>query len=96
MPPGCEPAWRHWQVASVRGRFSADVLADWFVSLTGSVLILFSAFCFMAAVWRELEAGRIAPRPELHRLPTWLLLSVNGFLVLVAVAALVSVWLISV
>jgi putative membrane protein len=74
----------------------ANVLADWFVSLTSSVLILFSAFCFMAAVWRELRPGASPPEPDLRRLPTWLLLSVNGFLVLVAIAALVSVWLISV
>ena len=38
------------------------VLPEWGVVLTGSVLVLFSAACFAAAVWRELfpaEQARI-------------------------------------
>lgn len=59
-------------------------------ALTGSVLVLFSAFCFVAAVWRELTA--IAPAPDLRRLPTALLMAVDAFLVLVALAVLVGIW----
>src|ERR1700761_5111534 len=29
------------------------IIPDWLVDLTGSMLILFSTFCFFAAVWRE-------------------------------------------
>lgn len=69
-----------------------QVLAGWIVALTGSVLILFSAFCFFAAVWREFGAAPISPRPTPRRLPRVLLISVNGFLMLVALAALIGVW----
>jgi putative membrane protein len=71
-----------------------DVVAPWLASATGSVLILFSAFCFFAGVWRELDPGAPPPRPDIRRLPPWLLIGVNGFLALVSLAALVGVWLI--
>jgi putative membrane protein len=71
-----------------------DVVHPWLASATGSVLILFSAFCFFAGVWRELDSGAPPPRPDIRRLPPWLLISVNGFLVLVSLAALVGIWLV--
>lgn len=71
-----------------------DVVDPWLASTTGSLLILFSAFCFVAAVWRELDAGAPPPRPDIRRLPRWLLVGVNGFLVLVALAALVGIWVV--
>lgn len=70
-----------------------DVVHPALAAATGSVLILFSAFCFVAAVWRELWSGAPPPVPDIRRLPQPLLLAVNGFLVLVALAALVGVWL---
>jgi len=71
----------------------ADVLPGWFGSLTGSMLIIFSGFCFVAAVWREL--ARISPphAPDIRRLPPSILIGLNGFLVLVALAALAGIWL---
>ncbi|MGN2254932.1 YidH family protein [Frateuria sp. GZRe12] len=71
-----------------------DVVDPWLASATGSVLILFSGFCFLAGVWRELDPGAPPPRPDIRRLPPWLLVSVNGFLVLVALAALVGIWVV--
>ncbi len=62
------------------------------VVLTGSVLVLFSAACFAAAVWRELWPDINAPRPEVRRLPRPVLLVLNGFPMLVALAALFGVW----
>lgn len=62
------------------------------VSLAGSVLVSFSAFCFAAAVWRQMQPGIKRPRPETPRLSPLLLVTVNGFLVLVALAALVGLW----
>jgi putative membrane protein len=59
---------------------------------TGSVLVLFSAFCFGAAVWRHLYPGVPPPRIDVSRLPPWILIAVNGFLALVALAALVGIW----
>jgi len=91
-------AWVRTGLASLASGVGAralleDVLPIWFAGLTSSVLIVFSAFCFMAAVWRQLKPGASPPQPELQRLPTWLLLGINGFLVLVALAALLSVWI---
>lgn len=71
-----------------------DVVVPWLASATGSVLILFSAFCFLAGVWRELYTGAPPPRPDIHRLPPWLLVAINGFLMLVALAALIGVWIV--
>jgi putative membrane protein len=68
------------------------LLPDWLIVLTGSVLVLFSAFCFAAAVWRHLYPGPPPPRPDARRIPSVLLVAVNGFLVLVTLAALVGIW----
>jgi putative membrane protein len=68
------------------------VVPSLLIDATGSILILFSAFCFTAAVWRDLQTSTRPPVPEIRRLPTWLLVAINAFLVLVAVAALVGVW----
>ena len=68
------------------------VLPAWVVVLTGSVLVAFAAFCFAAAVWRELYPGTPPPRPDVRRLPRTLLFALNGFLALVALAALLGVW----
>jgi putative membrane protein len=71
-----------------------DVVDPWLGSATGSVLILFSALCFVAGVWRELDPGAPPPRPDIRRLPPWLLIGVNGFLFLVSLAALVGIWVV--
>lgn len=68
------------------------VLPDWVVAVTGSVLVVFAAFCFGAAVWRELFAGAPPPQPDVRRLPGPLLFALNGFLAVVALAALLGVW----
>ena len=63
------------------------VLPEWLVVLTGSVLVAFAA-----AVWREVYPGTPPPRPDVRRLPRALLFALNGFLALVALAALLGVW----
>jgi putative membrane protein len=69
-----------------------DVVPDALMWATGSVLVLFSAFCFVAAVWRQML--RVAPpRPDTPRLPPWLLILVNALLLVTAVAALIGIWL---
>jgi putative membrane protein len=70
----------------------SNVLPGWLIGLTGSVLVLFSGFCFAAAVWRQLDPGPPPPAPDTRQLPRALLLLVNGFLVLVALASLVGIW----
>ncbi len=68
------------------------VLPEWGVVLTGSVLVLFSAACFAAAVWRELRPMKPPPEPEVPRIPRAVLLGLNGFLVMVSLTALFGVW----
>jgi putative membrane protein len=89
-------AWVRTGLAALAAGIGARALLDrlvpdWLIIATGSMLILFGGFCFFAAVWREM--GRIAPQPETPRLPPWLLLAVNGFLMLVSLAALIGIWL---
>ena len=68
------------------------MLLEWIVVLTGLVLAALATFCFVAAVWRELFLGAPPPRPDLRRLPRVLLVALNGFLALVALAVLFGIW----
>jgi energy-coupling factor transporter ATP-binding protein EcfA2 len=67
------------------------VLPEWVGVLTGSVLVAFAAFCLAAAVWRELSPGTPPPRPDVRRLARALMFALNGFLALVALAALLGI-----
>jgi putative membrane protein len=67
-----------------------NIVPHWLVLLTGTVLILFSAFCFSAAVWRNLYHPA-PPIPDAPRIHPAVLIAVNGFLILVALAALVGI-----
>ena len=73
--------------ATLRG-----VVPEWVVILAGTVLVLFSAFCFGAAVWREIDTGAGPPHPEVRRFPRLLLVAVNLLLGLVSIAALIGIW----
>lgn len=70
-----------------------DVIPAWLTKPTGSALVLFSAFCFAAAVWRELRPGAMPPKPDTRQIPRALLIALNGFLIFVSLAALVGIWL---
>lgn len=70
----------------------ASVMGHWLTMAVGTVLILFSGFCFGAAVWRELFAGAPPPRPDVRHIPRPMLYLINGFMALVAVAALIGIW----
>jgi putative membrane protein len=67
------------------------VLPDWAVMITGSVLVLFAAFCFIAGVWRELWPGPPPPQPDVRRIAAKALVVLNGFLVLVCLGTLLGV-----
>jgi putative membrane protein len=68
------------------------VVPEWMIISTGSLLVLFSAQCFIVAVWREVFPNIQDPQPEVRRLPSVLLIASNGFLTLVSLAALFSIW----
>ena len=67
-------------------------MAGWLTRATASALIVFSAICFVAAVWRELRPGAAPPHPNIRQIPPVLLLVLNGFLAFVSLAALVGIW----
>lgn len=68
------------------------VLPQWVGKLSGTALVIFAGFCLVAAVWREVNVTPTPPRPDVRRLPMPLLIPMNGFLLLVAIAALVGIW----
>ena len=91
-------AWVRTGLAALASGIGARALLDklvpgWLIGATGSVLVLFAGFCFVAAVWRELHTGAPPPRPDMRKLPRWLLVAINGFLLLVALAALAGLWI---
>ena len=71
----------------------AGLVPDWLIGVTGTVLVLFSVFCFAAAVWRNLYPGPPPPAPDAKRLHPALLVLINGFLALVSIACLIGIWL---
>jgi putative membrane protein len=73
--------------ATLRG-----VVPEWIIIGAGTVLVLFSVFCFSAAVWREIDTGAGPPHPEVRRLPRSLLIVVNLLLALVSLSALIGIW----
>jgi putative membrane protein len=60
--------------------------------VVGTVLVVFAAFCLVAAVWRELQGTPSTPRPDIKPLPRAVLVPMNFLLLLVALAALVGIW----
>ncbi len=44
------------------------LVPEWLVVSVGTILVLFSAFCFGPAVWRQLDPG-MPPRPDVRRIP---------------------------
>jgi putative membrane protein len=68
------------------------LVPDWMIIATGTLLVAFSAFCFLAAIWRQLFTGAPPPRPDVRRIPSSLLVLLNGFLARVALAALITIW----
>src|SRR3712207_3107001 len=68
------------------------VVPEWMIIIQGTLLVLFSAFCFGAAVWRQFAPGVPPPRPDVRRIPPHILMAVNAFLAIVAFSALLSIW----
>jgi len=68
------------------------LVPEWMAIAAGAILVLFSAFCFVAGIWRHLRPGLRAPlKANVPQMPTAILMIVSGFLAIVALVALVSV-----
>jgi putative membrane protein len=70
----------------------AGVVPEWMILANGTVLVVFSGFCFIAAVWRHLNPFPPPPRADTKRIPPLILIVVSGFLTLVSIAALFGLW----
>ena len=71
----------------------STVVPHWLVMADASMLIAFSIFCFGAAIWRQLNPGPSPPLPQIAHIPRPVLITVNAFLALVSLAALVGIWI---
>jgi putative membrane protein len=90
-------AWVRTALAAIASGIGAtaltrDMLPQWVGKLSGTVLVIFAGFCLVAAVWRELRGVEHLKHPDMRPIPKALLVPLNGFLLLVAVAALVGIW----
>ena len=65
-------------------------VTDWVLTATAALLLVYAIFCFVAAVWRQLQPGVPPPRPDTRRLPVPIFIVANSFLSLAAIAALLE------
>jgi 3-hydroxyacyl-CoA dehydrogenase len=89
-------AWVRTALAALAGGIGAralvkDILPLWVGKLTGTVLVVFAGFCLVAAIWRELQ-GIERVGEDIPPIPKALLVPMNFFLMLVAIAALIGIW----
>jgi putative membrane protein len=89
-------AWVRTALAALAGGIGAralvkDILPLWVGKLTGTVLVVFAGFCLVAAIWRELQ-GIERVGEDIPPIPKGLLVPMNFFLMLVAIAALIGIW----
>jgi putative membrane protein len=68
------------------------LMPEWLIRADASVLIVFSMFCFGAAIWRHVNPGPPPPIPDVRQISRPLLIAVNLFLALVSLAALAGIW----
>jgi len=83
-------AWMRTGLAALAAGIGAKALLEKLVTAASIMLLVFAEFCFVAGVWRELT-GKARPEPDAPRIPAWLLIIFNGFMVLLGLAALVGI-----
>jgi putative membrane protein len=63
------------------------LMPEWLIIADSTALVAFSIFCFGAAIWRELKLSTPPPEPRVQRISPVLLVTLNGFLAIVSLAA---------
>lgn len=67
------------------------LMPGWIVVADSSALIVFSVFCYCAAVWRFRNSGAVRPSPDVPRIDARILIAMSAFLSAVSLAALVGI-----
>jgi putative membrane protein len=71
----------------------AGLMPTWIVLADSSALVVFSIFCYCAAVWRMTNSGASRPNPDVPRIDERILIAMSVFLSIVSMAALWGIWL---
>src|ERR671932_2767725 len=50
-----------------------NIIPDWSIRVVASILVLFSAFSFASAVWRQINPGPPPPKSDIAQIPPWVL-----------------------
>ena len=90
-------AWMRTALAALASGVGArtlmhDILADWAAKLSASALVIFSLFCLVAAVWRQLQGVKPPPHPDIQPIPHMILIPTNAVLGLISIVVLVGIW----
>lgn len=71
----------------------AGLMPGWVVLADSSALVVFSIFCFGAAVWRKRHSGATRPQPDVARLDDKVLIAMSIFLSIISLFALIGIWI---
>jgi inner membrane protein YidH len=74
-----------------KGAF-AGLMPAWMILADSSALILFSVFCYLAAVCCFNNSGAARPSPDVPRIDARILVAMSGFLSIVSAVALLGIW----
>jgi putative membrane protein len=69
------------------------LMSQWIILLDSTALMLFSVFCFAAAVWRINNTGASRPSPDVPRIDHRILLAMSIFLSCISLVAIYGVWI---
>lgn len=73
--------------------FIKSAVSPAIADLMASLLIIFSGFCFIAGVWRELARFAPSAPPDLRRIPSAMLIAANTMMTSISVLALTGLWI---
>lgn len=91
-------AWVRTGLAALASGVAARAFVNSAVSppiadIMASLLIVFSCFCFVAGVWRELGQVSAVASPDLRRVPPVILIGANAVMTLTSMIALTGLWI---